>query len=207
MNIIPNVNWSPLELSLLVGHNGAGKTRLLRQMSPSSLYDGRSMYELLEERLSSWRTEDPYKWDWVMRHAKLAFPKCPFDKVEESILLGERMYPAGVLNGLANLTAVIDTPHYSNMAIDDFGDRLDPHATMQILQAMQDLADVDAHSLAVVLATNSIAALDYFSKAGLHDQVYLLKEEWSEPVCVTSIHSPEWLAQASLATLYMQGRL
>jgi predicted ATPase len=84
------------------------------------------------------------------------------------------------------------------VAIDEPEASLHPHVIRVFMHALEQLAD--DRGLAIVLATHSPVIVNALQA----EQIFALREG-AEPICITELHHPDWLAQFSLGDLFMQG--
>jgi predicted ATPase len=111
--------------------------------------------------------------------------------------------PEGVMTGLLHLTAVASAEPGCALAIDEVENSLHPHAIRAIVAAMRERAE--EHDLTVLLATHSPVVIDQFKDHP--DQLFVLEPgEKEQPIAVSKLRDPAYLAQFSLGDLYANER-
>lgn len=177
---------------------------------------GQNLWSVLANWKSApMRYED--RFNWVMQHARRAFPELlgsiEFDRGLPYIyrpgasdpaegLLPNRMAD-GLLTGLLHLTAVAGARPGGLVAFDEVENQLHPHAIRSLLASMRELAD--ERDLTVILTTHSPVVLNGFRDEP--EQVYVLNHgdpHLDNPASMAELHDEAWLAQAKLGSLYEQ---
>lgn len=174
---------------------------------------GRNLWALL----ASWK-QAPLRFrgqfDWVMTHARRAFPDLidtiEFEGGEAFIFppgatdpadgLPPLRQPAGLLTGLLQLTAIIGAKPASILAFDEVENQLHPHAIRVILEAMREQAA--ERDLLIILTTHSPVVMNEFK--GRESGFYLLEpaDGRSLPIALDAARPEEWLSHFDLGALY-----
>lgn len=194
--------------------NQVQRSEVVNPLRASYLHtSGRNLWSVLAGwKAARLRTEE--RFDWVMTHARKAFPGL-ISTVEfengfplifprgaadvESALPPERVAD-GLLTGLLHLTAIAGARPGAVIAFDE-ENRLHPYAIRLLLRAMRQCAEEP--ELTVVVTTHSPVVMNEFRDD--LEQVFVLEHQETSgefPVRVTELHTEEWLAQAKLGTLY-----
>lgn len=185
-----------------------------RADAPASVLhsSGKNLWALL----SKWKNAPlryPGQYDWVISHARRAFPDTlgtiEFDR-GQAFLYGPRATDAadglppsraadGLLTGLLQLTALAGAEDGSIVAFDEVENQLHPYAIRSIVASARERAD--ERDLTVILTTHSPVVMNAFHSEP--NRFFVLQPgRSSQPVRLTDLHDEDWLSAFCLGDLY-----
>lgn len=154
------------------------------------------------------------QFDWVMEHARRAFPEVvgslEFDRGQAFLFRPAANDPAdglpprraadGLLTGLLHLTAVAGAKDGSILAFDEMENQLHPHAIRVLIQAMRERAA--ERELTIVLTTHSPVVMNEFK--GEEERFFVLDgaSVTPQPRTLLDLHGEAWLSHFALGDLY-----
>ena len=192
----------------------------VRQPSPEGSDDhliptGSNLWAVLKNWGDSDDTETRARLEWVLEHARRAFPDIISDLRFDGLDGLPRLYMPGheeqgipvhlaadgLLVGLMHLTAVAGAMPRMVLACDEMEHQLHPHAIREILSAMR--ARADEQALTVILTTHSPVLMNEFK--GHEDAFYIIEHTGpgaAVPVPLPQVKDPKWLRHFALGDLY-----
>lgn len=173
--------------------------------------DGNNVFSVLR----NWRDkrDDRHRADFVIEGLREMFgdffEDLDFGKAGQVVgadlhLRGGKKIPAnlapdGWYAALLHLTALASTDKGDVIAIDEPENALHPHAIKLLLELMRDWSQ--RHSTTILLATHSPVIIDSFKTRP--EQLYVMEPSApTQPVALSELKEPEWLAHFSLGALY-----
>lgn len=155
------------------------------------------------------------RYNWVLQQARLAFPHLisdidfsPFLSIYRPDAPDQGMPPellaAGLLTGLAHLTAVAGAEDGATLTFDEVEDALHPHAIRSILHGMEEVAET--RGLTILLTTHSPVVLNHFK--GKESSIYIIERSGNQPpprsdvVALDQAREARWLAHFEPGDLY-----
>lgn len=181
-------------------------------------HTGRNLWSVL----ANWRAAPTIhggKFEWVVEHARNAFPgllkSIEFDRGLPFIFgpsardandaLPPERAADGLLVGLAHLTAIAGAQRGAFVAFDEIESQLHPHAIHHIVDAIRKRAE--ECELCVVMTTHSPAVMNLFK--GHEDQFFVVSPTHSGSTqiqALNELHDDAWLAHFVLGDLYEHSR-
>jgi hypothetical protein len=176
---------------------------------------GRNLWGLLDTWASTRAERERY--DWVLRHAKRAFPGQIVDlqfvpsigvirreQDGDEAVIPPELAADGLLQALLLLTAVASRGEGHCVTFDELETHLHPHAIEVVIEAMRERADT--HGLSVLITSHSPVVLNLFK--GHEDQVYVITPEARpQPVPLAEVLDETWTNNYALGDLYAWGQL
>ncbi len=173
--------------------------------------DGNNVFSLLR----NWRDkrDDLYRYQFVLDGLREMFgdffEDLEFSKAAQVVgaelrlrgdkLISASLAPDGWYVALLHLSAVASTDKGDVIAIDEPENALHPHAIKLLLELMRDWSQ--RHSTTILLATHSPVIIDTFKTRP--EQLYVMEPSApTQPVALSELKEPEWLAHFSLGALY-----
>ncbi|MCB9703591.1 MAG: ATP-binding protein [Myxococcales bacterium] len=154
------------------------------------------------------------QYDWVIRHAKRAFPDImgtiEFDRGLAYLFRPNDSDPAnglspdlaadGLLTGLLHLTAVAGARDGSIIAFDEFENQLHPYAIRGLLQAIRE--EAERRDLTIIMTTHSPVVMNEFRREP--EKLHVLTGDERQPYSLIELLGADALLQARLGELYEQ---